>query len=75
LNVASAYSESSYLLVHHFAYHWCEGKVSVVRVYAYDLKHNRHFVLVATIADRNGVKYVSNISYGMDYGVLVAATD
>jgi hypothetical protein len=54
---------------------WYEGKVCVVRVYAYDLKHNRYFVLVATIADRNGVKYVSNISYGMDYGVLVAATD
>ena len=51
MNVASAYLESSYLKVHHFAYHWYEGKVSVVRVYAYDLKHNRHFVLVATIAD------------------------
>ena len=34
---------------------WYEGKVCVVRVYEYDLKHNRYFVLVATIADRNGV--------------------
>jgi hypothetical protein len=67
--------EFSYLYVHYFAYHWYEGKVCVVRGYAYDLKHNRYFGLVVTIADRNGVKYVSDISYGMDYGVLVAATN